>query len=94
MRVAGRKSSSNVEDRRSYFGTLANDPDYPNEDRYADFAKASILHPYLDGKPQKFKKGSGMSISDMITSDTVKRLPPGKKVFGLNLTAGNLFPTK
>lgn len=56
MRYKGRKESENIEDRRNYFGSDALDPDYSTEDRYADFAKQSIMAPYLTSKPQTFSK--------------------------------------
>lgn len=42
MKTLGRPQSQNVLDHRNYFGTQAFDPDYSQEDRFADFLQQSL----------------------------------------------------
>lgn len=61
-----RPRSQNVDDRSEYFGTGSVDPGYYSEDRYADFARESILSPYLSGPPQKLRPEVGLTIEDLL----------------------------
>lgn len=52
MKTKGRERSKNIEDRRSYFGSDAYDPDYTDDDRYRDFLRDAINDP----TPESTKK--------------------------------------
>lgn len=56
MKWKGRPQSSNVLDYRSYFGSEAFDPDYPEEDRVADFIRQSLLQ-QIESNPQPLETG-------------------------------------
>jgi hypothetical protein len=74
MKTKGRAQSGNIEDRRAYFGSASVDPDYPNEDRMADFATQSLLAPYADAGDQPIQK---MPKKRVVKAFKVRGVPPG-----------------
>lgn len=74
MKTKGRAESNNIDDRRNYFGSDANDPDYSFGDRTADFATQSLLSPYVDPGAQPLLPKPKKRV---VKAFKVRGIPPG-----------------